>query len=208
MTIKDGTIQKFLDDLASSAPTPGGGSAAAVMGATGAALVSMVCNLTIGKKNYAAVETDMRRILERSEKLRGELTAMTQGDVAAFDKVMAAYGLPRESDEQKAKRTEVIQAALKNAADVCLACAKTCADVVQLTRETAEKGNLNVISDAGVAVLAAQAGVKSAALNVYINAKGIKDQPFASARLAELERILAASGSTTDSVYEVVKTKL
>lgn len=208
MTIKDGTIQKFLDDLASSAPTPGGGSAAAVMGAAGAALVSMVCNLTIGKKNYANVEADMQRILKQAEKLRGEITGMIEGDVAAFDKVMSAYGLPRESDDQKAKRTEAIQAALKHAADVCLACAKTCAEVVQLTRETAEKGNLNVISDAGVAVLAAHAGVKSAALNVYINAKSIKDQPFASARLAELEKILAASGSTSDGVYELVKSKL
>lgn len=208
MTIKDGTIQKFLDDLASSAPTPGGGSAAAVTGATGAALISMVCNLTIGKKNYANVEADMQRILKQSEKLRGELTGMIEADVGAFDQVMAAYGLPRESDEQKAKRTDAIQVALKNAADVCLACAKTCGDVVQLTLETAEKGNSNVISDAGVAVLAAQAGVKSAALNVYINAKGIKDQPFASSRLAELEKILAASGNTTGSVYELVKSRL
>ncbi len=208
MTIKDSTIQKFLDNLASAAPTPGGGSAAAIMGATGAALVAMVCNLTIGKKNYAAVESDMRRILGEAETLRQKLTGMIEADVDAFDQVMAGYGMPKDNDAQKTARSEAIQAALKNAATVCLACAQTCADVVALTRETAEKGNLNVVSDAGVAVLAAHAGLKSAALNVYINANSVKDKAFADSKLAELEAILKKSGAESDQVYELVKGKL
>src|SRR3954468_7956253 len=107
------TIQKFLDGLASSAPTPGGGGAAAISGAMGAALVSMVCNLTIGKKKYAAAEAEMLATREKAEALRAELTGMIAEDVAAFTAVMGAYGLPKETDADKAARQRAIQAALR-----------------------------------------------------------------------------------------------
>ena len=115
--IKEASVEKFLDDLASSKATPGGGSAAAVMGAMGAALVSMVCNLTIGKKNYAEVEPEMRAILADSEALRSRIAGMVAEDVAAFDQLMAAYGLPKDTDEQKAARSAAIQEGLKGATD-------------------------------------------------------------------------------------------
>ena len=99
MTMKQLPVEGFLDQLASAQPTPGGGSAAAVMGAMGAALVSMVANLTVGKKKYAEVEPQVKDVLAESEKLRAQLTAALQEDVAAFDTVMAAYGLPKDSDE-------------------------------------------------------------------------------------------------------------
>ncbi len=102
------TIATFLDELASAAPTPGGGGAAAISGAMGAALVSMVCNLTIGKKKYAEVEVELKEVLVRSEHLRRELTGMIQADVEAFDAVMGAYGLAKETDEDKAKRKDAI----------------------------------------------------------------------------------------------------
>jgi len=180
------TIQNFLDGLASSAPTPGGGGAAAISGAMGAALVSMVCNLTIGKKKYVEVEGELKEILSKSEALRAELTGMIADDVTAFDAVMSAYGLPKETDAQKAARAEAIQAALKTATDVPLACCRACRAVIDLAETVAEKGNLNVISDAGVAVLSAYAGLRSAALNVYINAKGLDDRAFAQERLTAL----------------------
>ncbi|GEP02443.1 methenyltetrahydrofolate cyclohydrolase [Methylobacterium oxalidis] len=202
------TIQKFLDGLASSAPTPGGGGAAAISGAMGAALVSMVCNLTIGKKKYVEVEADLKEVLAKSEALRSTLTGMIADDVEAFDAVMGAYGLPKETDEQKAARAEKIQAALKIATDVPLACCRVCREVIDLAAIAADKGNLNVISDAGVAVLSAYAGLRSAALNVYVNAKGLDDRAFAEARLKELEGLLAEAGALNEKVYEVVKAKV
>ena len=201
-------LQTFLDQLASKASTPGGGSAAAIMGAMGAALVSMVANLTVGKKKYEDVEAEMQGFLEQSEDMRSRLTDMIQADVEVFDKVMAAYGMARETEAEKAARSEAIQAALKEATDVPLACAQLCADVIELCRPVAEKGNLNVISDAGVAVLAAHAALRSAALNVYINIGGIRDQEFVQDRRNKLEFVLSGAGVATETVYELVKSKL
>ena len=120
--IKDTAVEPFLDALASQAATPGGGSAAAIIGAMGAALVSMVCNLTIGKKKYAEVEGEMKDVLAKSETLRLKLTGMIEDDVTAFDAVMAAYGMAKESDADKAAREKAIQAALKQATEVPLRC--------------------------------------------------------------------------------------
>jgi formiminotetrahydrofolate cyclodeaminase len=206
--IKDSSVEKFLDDLASSAPTPGGGSAAAIMGGMGAALVSMVCNLTIGKKNYADVEEDMKALLAQAESLRGRLTDMVKHDVDAFDGLMAAYGLPKDTDDQKAARSQAIQDSLKAATDAPMACARACADVIAFSLTVAEKGNRNVVSDAGVAALAAQAALRSAALNVDINVPSIKDADFAASRRAEIDGLLAKWVAEADRVVEVVRSKL
>ncbi|MCD2453189.1 cyclodeaminase/cyclohydrolase family protein [Methylicorpusculum oleiharenae] len=206
--IKDKSLHLFLDELASKAPTPGGGSAAAFMGAQSAALTSMVCNLTLGKLKYAAVETDMQQLLEQSEALRLQLTGMIKADVEVFDRLMAAYGLPKESEEQKATRSETIQTQLKEATLVPMACARACASAIKLSRIAAEKGNLGVISDAGVAAMAGYAGLKSAALNVYINAGSLKNKEFADEALNELEEILTLSSTEAETVYRIVKEKL
>ena len=202
-------IGAFLDDLASERSTPGGGGAAAISGAMGAALVSMVCNLTIGKPKYVEVEAELKEVLAASEKLRAELTKAIGDDVKAFDAVMGAYGLPKgETDEDKAARTAKIQAALKEATDVPLECARLCAEVVKLSRVVADKGNLNVVSDAGVAVQSAYAGLMSAALNVRVNAKSIKDRDFADGRIGELESLISEARSASEEIYETVKAKL
>jgi methenyltetrahydrofolate cyclohydrolase len=206
--IKDQSIQVFLNELASKTSTPGGGSAAAIMGAMGAALVSMVCNLTIGKKNYAEVEEELRSVLARAEAVRERLTDMIQADVEVFDQVMSAYGLPKDTEEQKAARSHAIQVALKAATEVPLDCARVCLEAIKLSQIVAEKGNPSVISDAGVAVLAAYAALRSAALNVYVNAKGIKDEAFVKARLAELEKILEGMDTLTESIYQRIKGNL
>ena len=206
--IKDKPIQTFLDELASKSSTPGGGSAAAIMGAMGAALVSMVCNLTIGKQNYLDVEDDMKDVLRRAEELRQRLTDMVRADVEVFDQVMAAYGLPKETDTQKTARSETIQSALRAATEVPLNCARACAEAIVLTQRVAEKGNRNVISDAGVAVLAAYAALRSAALNVHINAGAIKDKGFVEERLAELGQITNGADALTEQVYALVRNKL
>ena len=206
--IEEQSISQFLNELASASPTPGGGGAAALMGAQAAALVSMVCNLTIGKPKYAEVETQMRAILDQSETLRTQFMRMITDDMAVFKKVMAAYGLPKETDVEKFVRTEAIQEALKFATDVPLVCARVSAEIIQLSRTAAELGNLNVISDAGVATMAGFAALKSAALNVYVNTGAIKDQAFTESRLAELRDILAGAEMTTEEVYQLVKSKL
>lgn len=206
--IKQQSIQLFLDELASSASTPGGGGAAAIMGAMGAALVSMVCNLTVGKKKYQDVEAELKSVLEQAEGLRGRMTDMIQADVEVFDRVMASYKMPKQTDAEKAARSEEIQAALKAATDVPLECARASAEVIMLSRSVADNGNLNVISDAGVAVLAGYAALKSAALNVYINVGSIKDQAFAEDRRKQLFDILDGCGYTTEEIYQIVKKKL
>ena len=202
------SIGTFLDDLASERPTPGGGGAAAVCGAIGAALVSMVANLTIGKKNYEAVWEDLEAVNAKAEALRAELTGAIEEDVVAFNSVMGAYGLPRATDEEKAERTASIQAALKDATLAPLRAVKACFEVMRLSAAVAEKGNLNVISDAGVAVLSANAGLRSAALNVFINAKAIKDRDFAEKQIAEVNALLDQAAETTESVYQTVRTKI
>jgi formiminotetrahydrofolate cyclodeaminase len=202
------SIQTFLDDLASERPTPGGGGAAAVSGAIGAALVSMVANLTIGKKNYEAVWQDLEAVNAKAVALRAELVRAIDEDVVAFNAVMGAYGLPRATDEEKAKRAAAIQAALKDATLAPLRAVKACFEVIRLSAAAAEKGNLNVISDAGVAVLSANAGLRSAALNVFINAKAIKDRDFAEKQIAEVNALLAQAAATTEAVYQTVRTKI
>jgi formiminotetrahydrofolate cyclodeaminase len=202
------SLAAFLDDLASERPTPGGGGAAALCGSIGAALVSMVANLTIGKKNYEAVSEDLKTVNAKAEALRAELFHSIEEDVAAFNAVMGAYGLPRGTDEEKAKRAAAIQAALKDATLAPLRAVKACFEVICLSAAAAEKGNLNVISDAGVAVLAANAGLRSAALNVFINAKAIKDRDFAEKQIAEVNALLARAAEATESVYQTVRAKI
>lgn len=206
--IKDHSLEEFLDQLASRASTPGGGSAAAVMGAMGAALISMVCNLTIRNNNYAQVEVEMQRVLTQAEALRHSLVAMINADVEAFDAVVRAYALPRATEDERAARMEAKQLALKEATLVPLAGAKACVELMQLSGIVAEKGNINLISDAGVAVAAAHAALRSAALNVCVNTKAIKDRVFAEQQLVQLDSILRGSDRLADSVYEAVRAKL
>jgi methenyltetrahydrofolate cyclohydrolase len=206
--ITDRPVDTFLDDLASGAPTPGGGSAAAVMGAMGAALVSMVCNVTIGKKGHEAVEPEMKSVRAESEQVRRRLTAMVAADVAAFDGLMAAYRLPKQSDEDKSRRAEAIERNLRAATESPLDCARACAEVIGLAKRAAVCGYLGVISDAGVGVLAAHAALRSAALNVYINVPTLKDRTFASLATAEIEKLLDTSAGETEAVFALVRDKL
>ena len=174
----------------------------------GAALVSMVCNLTIGKKKYVEVEGEMKDVLAKSEALRVKLIGMIEDDVKAFDAVMGAYGMPKETDADKAERDQAIQAALKLATDVPMACARAARQVIDIAATASDKGNLNVISDAGVGVLAGYAALRSAALNVFTNARMITDKTFAEAKLKELNELLAGAEGATEKAYGVVKGKV
>lgn len=208
MEITNKSIDVFLTELASKSATPGGGSVAAMMGAQSAALTSMVCHLTLGKANYAEVETDMQALLKQADALSEKLTAMIQADVEVFERMMSCYRLPKTTDEEKTQRSTKIQQALKEATTTPLECAKACAVAIELSRIAANKGSLAVISDAGVAVMSAYAGLKSAALNVYINTRHIKDSTFTKATLIELEHLLTGVNVTTEDIYQRVKKKL
>ncbi len=200
-------IQPFLNQLAGGTPTPGGGSAAAAVGAMGAALVSMVCNLTLGKEKFADVEAQIKDTLAQSEALRTELTQLIDEDAAAFNTVMAAFRLPKTTEEEKATRSEAIQTATQKATITPLATARACAKVIELGQLATEKGNPNAISDVGAGVVFAQAGLKAAALNVLINLPSIKDEPFVSTHRAELDHILTKH-DLADQVYQSIKSKI
>jgi methenyltetrahydrofolate cyclohydrolase len=202
------SVEKFLDDLASGNPTPGGGSAAAITGAMGAALVSMVCNVTIGKKGYESVEAEMLAVRAESERVRRRLTDMVADDIAAFDSILAAYKMPKATDEDKARRGAAIQDGLRRATETPLECARACAEVIALARRASEQGYLNVISDGGVGVLAGFTGLRSAALNVYINAPNLKDRAFAERATAEMQQLAAACAVESEAVYKIVRDKL
>jgi methenyltetrahydrofolate cyclohydrolase len=206
--ITQASIDEFLDRLASADPTPGGGSAAAIMGAMGAALVSMVCNVSMGKKNCEAAEPELNAVRTQSETLRRRLSAIVAEDVAAFDSLMAAYKLPKESDSDKTRRADAIQAALRLATEVPLDCARVCGQVVELARRASELGFRGVISDAGVGVLAANSAARSAALNVFSNAPALKDQNFAQASVAETDKLLAWCALESEAVYALVRKRL
>lgn len=206
--LADKSLRTFLDELASSTPAPGGGSVAALSGALGAALVSMVCNLTVGKKKYEAVQEEVAALLERSEALRHRLTALLDEDVRAYTAVSQAYKMPRETEDQKEAREQAIQKALKEATLIPMQVAEACVEVLDLCLPTAEKGNVNAVSDAGVAALAAETGLRSAALNVLINLNLIQDEAFVRGQRAKLDSLLAGKPELKERVYQLAVEKL
>lgn len=204
-------LSGFLGELASDSPTPGGGSVAALCGALGAALNSMVANLTIGKKKYADVEDKMKETLAGTETLRLELAQMIEEDAAAFDKVMVALKMPKETDEQKASRKAALQRALVDAATVPLAVMEMCVGVISLARPVAAHGNSNAVSDAGVAALVGRAGVHAAGLNVLINLGGIsapEHQAFVEKARAAIADLGSAADAGCDEVMATVLPKV
>lgn len=205
---RERSLDRFLDELASKAPAPGGGSVAALSGALAAGLVSMVCNLTVGKEKYADVEDDIKALLARSEELRKRLIDLLEADVQVYTKVSKAYKMPRVTEEEKRVRTEAIQAALKEAAAVPMAVAEACVKVLELCTRVAKKGNVMAVSDAGIAALMAEAGLRSAALNVLINLGAIKDQEFVEREGARLDAFLEGKSELKEEIYKLVEEKL
>lgn len=208
MALTDKPVTTFLDELASNAPAPGGGSVAAISGALGAALVSMVCNLTLGKKGYEEVQGDIEALVARSEALRAELQGLLEEDVKAYTAYSVTAKMPKDTDEQKAARAEAMQAALKNATMVPMRIAEAAVKVMDLCMPAAVKGNKWAVSDAGVAVLMAEAALRAAALNVLINLGTIKDQTFVAEKRAHLDGLLAGKGVMRDEIYDYVVSKL
>jgi formiminotetrahydrofolate cyclodeaminase len=208
MSFSDITIREFLDELASPSPAPSGGSAAALSGALGAALVSMVCRLTIDKKNYEDVRAELEAIIPRAEEKRRVLLELIDADAAAYDQVIAKYKLPRETEEQKGVRTAAIQRALKDAADIPFQIASACAAVLDMVLPVAAKGNKNAESDAGAAALLAEAGLSAAAMNVEINLGLIKDDAYIQEMRTRLEPLTRGRAEQKESIVQMVESRI
>lgn len=201
-------ISAFLDELASPSPAPGGGSVAALAGALGAALTTMVCNLTIGKKKYSGVEEEMAKVKAEAERLRARFTELVDEDTQAFNKVMEAFTLPKDSEAQRTLRNAAVSAATKEATLVPLEVMKHCIDAMALAQQVASLGNSNSVSDAGVSALMLHAACEGAALNVRINLNGIADREFVGWKSDEVESLLKTSRMMMEETSEMVAAKI
>ncbi len=200
----DKTLREFTVELASSSPAPGGGSVAAICGSLSAALTAMVSNLTIGKEKYSAYDNEMKAMRSESEQLRIQLLSLVDEDTEAFNKVMAAFKLPKGSNERKA----ALQGAFKGAASVPMRTAHLCYRSMELASVAAKKGNKNSITDAAVAALVAHAGLQGALLNVRINLSSIKDGEFVSKALAEAEALAGSSSLLMEKLMNDINSRI
>ena len=204
MELTKSSCEGFLESLASKAPAPGGGGAAALVGAAGVALGNMVGSLTVGKKKYAAVEADLRALNARAEALRRRLEALVQADAEAFLPLAAAYGLPKETPEQQAHKAAV----LDGACAVPLETMEACWEGIALAQEYAAKGSALAVSDAGCAALFCKAALQASGLNVSINTKLMADRAHAEALNARADALLAQYVPLADTLYEKMATQL
>jgi formiminotetrahydrofolate cyclodeaminase len=202
------SIRQFADELASGEPVPGGGSTAALAGALGAGLVSMVCNLTIGREKFRDAEAEMKEVLGRSEELRLRLLDLLEADTQVYSKVIGAYRLPRATPEEKQARSRAIQAALRAAAGVPLEVARASAKVIELCPTAAKVGNPSAISDAACGALLAESAFEGGALNVETNLGQITDAAFGEAARCELAELRAKVETTTDEAVRIVRQRL
>ena len=193
-------VSEYLDRLATGDPTPGGGSAAALAGALSAALVSMVCNLTAGREKFADVEGEVVAIRAEAERLRQRLTTAIQTDADVYGAVMTAYRMPRDTDEEQARRTEARQAALHEAARVPIEIAEACADVLRLCDRAAGKTNPNAASDIAVSAFLASAALEDSVANVQINLPLLKDEAYTD----ELRARVAVARDERDALLDHV----
>ncbi len=201
------TLEQFHDELASASPAPGGGSAAAMAGALGAALVAMVARLTIGRKNYQEVNAEFENLLPRADALRAELLQLMVYDADAYRRVMDAYQLPKDTDAAKTARADAIQSALQHAANVPLRVAQACAEILEMAQRAAARGNKNAASDAGAGALMAEAGLRAALLNVEINLGLIQDERFVARLRAEIQP-LEQRAAQRQAILDTVHTRL
>ncbi len=201
-------IKSYLDKLASKTPTPGGGGVAALSGSLGAALASMVCNLTIGKPKYSQYEDDLKVILSEAETLYKKCLILAEEDETAFEPLSKAYSLPSSTEEEKKAKDEIMEKALLAASDVPMRSARAAYEAILLHEKLVEKGSKMVISDVGVGVQMALAALNSAALNVFINIKSMKNREVADNMGKELDTLLANGNKIANDVYTQVCTML
>ncbi len=188
--LSEKTLKDYAEAAASGSETPGGGSVSAYCGVLGSCMASMAANFTLGKKKYAEVEGEIREILEALAPLRERMLAAVDADAEAFEKIGAVYAMPKGTEEEKAARTEAMQAALKGGMDVPLGVMRAAVDALEMLPRLARIGNTNLITDTGVAAIVLAAAVEAAHLNVAINLKFIKDEALCNAVADEARELI------------------
>lgn len=203
MKLLDMNLRQFSTALASDAPTPGGGSMAALNGALGVSLTHMVCMLSVGKEKYAQHENLLRTTITEASSLQVKLLELVQRDTDAYDAVTNALKLPKDTEDEKAKRSAAMQSALKHCALVPFEVMCTAMKALELTEQIAGKSNPNAASDLGVAALNLNASVQGAWLNVLINLDGIKDSEFVN-EYKEKGKVISSKAETTAEALQAI----
>ena len=195
---------EFIDILATKAPVPGGGGASALVGAIGTALGSMVGDLTVGKKKYAAVEEDVIAIMTKAKALQQRFIDLVAADAEVFEPLSKAYGIPKDDPD----RADIMEKALVAACSVPLDIMRACCEAIELHEELAEKGSMIAISDVGVGVICCKSALMGASLNVYINTKSMANREYAEKTEAEADDMIQKYCLLADKVYGAVVNKL
>lgn len=198
------SLADFSKELASSSPAPGGGSVAALSGALGADLISMVCNLSIGKKDHEHWKAELEEGLAKSQVLSADLLERVDLDTQAFNGVMKAFKMPKDTEDEKLSRKEAIQLGFREAVKSPLSIARNCLEVLKVAESLLGRSNPNALSDLGVSAQQAYAGLEGAVMNVRINLPSIKDEAFVEDTSGETNALLAEGGELCDKINKFV----
>ena len=205
MEFSNYSCKEFVEVLASKAPVPGGGGASGLIGAVGIALGNMAGNLTVGKKKYADVEADVVVLNEKARRLQQELLALVEEDARVFEPLSKAYGMPKDTPDQVAKKQEVMEAALVEACLVPLQIMRKCCEAIEVIAEYASKVSVLAISDVGVGAATCKAALLGASLNVFINTKSMQNRQKAEQFSIEAEDMIAQYGVLADKIFTQVE---
>lgn len=204
----DWSVKKLIQESASDSPTPGGGSVSALAASLAVAMVTMVGNLTVGKEKYKDVEAETQAILDEGNAIIARLENLVEADIAEFSKFMAALKLPKNTEEEKAERTKVMQEVLKSATDTPMEIARTCLDILKLAKGLSGIGNKGAISDVGVGAYLAEASLNSALLSVDINLPMVKDEDYVAKISAERNQLVEEARKLKEEALSVVQDRL
>ncbi|MBQ9926352.1 MAG: cyclodeaminase/cyclohydrolase family protein [Lachnospiraceae bacterium] len=202
------TCEDFVEILSTKAPVPGGGGASALVGAIGTALGNMVGSLTVGKKKYADVEADIIALKEKADALQKDFLHLVEEDARVFEPLSKAYGMPKDTEEEKAEKARVMENVLKDACSVPMEIMKKCCEAIDIIEEFAEKGSVIALSDAGVGAAFCKAALLGASLNVFINTKSMTNREYAEALNKEAEEMIAIYSAKADAVFASVNDRL
>ncbi len=199
---------EFIEVLSSKSPVPGGGGASALVGAIGTALGNMVGSLTVGKKKYADVEADIIALKEKSDALQKDLLFLVEEDARVFEPLSRAYGMAKDTDEEKAEKDRVMEIVLKDACSVPMDIMRKCCEAIGIIEEFAAKGSIIAISDAGVGAAFCKAALLGASLNVFINTKAMKNREYAESLNREAGKMISEYSRRADEVFGSVYERL
>lgn len=208
MSMTTMSCEAFVEALASKDPVPGGGGASALVGAVGTALGNMVGSLTLGKKKYADVQDDIVRLKAKADKLQAEFLTLVEKDAEVFEPLSKAYGLPKETEQERAYKEKVMEEALKAACEVPLRIMACCCEAIEMMEEFALKGSAIAISDAGCGAACCRAALTAASLNVFINTKSMLDRAYAEKAEAQANEMLKKYVPLCDGIFNSVMARL